>query len=122
MFPPEPATALNAVPLTQIQFSDPNNPGGLVNFTPPRCPGTVALDSNLNRIIAEVLQENPLLPPGSGDYPFDQIDVLGEVFPDDKVEYACIIDHREEYLGPAANGEMQIRQTILFWGDIRWNR
>lgn len=108
-FPPEPWTPLGDEPPTRIQFSDGN--GGLVEFAPQRCVGTVALDPNGTRTIAEVL---------TGE--LGAIDVV----PDNGViDWACILDNEQVYLGPTGpDGMMQMRvqQTILFWGDIRFER
>jgi len=97
-FPPEPSTALGAEPLTTIIFSNPL--GAPVDFTPQRCTGTVVLDRNGNRTILEVLSG------GSVGY-----DVVAGGFKD----WACILDTAQEYVG---GGQMQITQTVLYWGDI----
>ncbi len=113
-FPPEPSQPLGFdAPKTEVEFVNPNDPTMPFVFTPERCIGTVVLDPNGNRIISEVLN-NPAA--------FDLIDVPGEVYPDDKVEFACILDNAQEYQGPQLSPKMQVCQTILFWGDIRWSR
>lgn len=114
-FPPESSQPLGFdAPTTKVQFTHPVT--GLLApvpaFEPPRCDGTIELDSNGNRIMIEVLNN-----PGA----FDLIDVDG-VFPEDKVEYVCVLDNAQEYQGPIASPEMQVCQTLLFWGDIRWSR
>jgi len=113
-FPPEPSQPLGFdAPQTEIEFVNPLDPNNPFSFTPQRCSGTVVLDPNGNRIISEVLN-NPAA--------YDLIDIPGETYPDDKVEFACILDNSEEYLGPQVSSEMQVCQTILFWGDIQWRR
>ncbi len=104
LFPPETATALGAEPLTQIEFST-NVPGVVVPFTPARCIGTVVADSNGNATIAEVLSV-----PGF---------VLDQVPGTPAKDWACILSNTQEYLG---SGQMQVRQKILFWGDINFTR
>lgn len=113
-FPPEPSQPLGYdAPKTEVQFTNPLDPESPVSFTPERCTGTVVVDSNGNRIISEVLN-NPAA--------YDVIDVPGVTYPEDKVEFACILDDAQEYQGPQADSQMQVCQTILFWGDIRWSR
>ncbi len=113
-FPPEASQPLGFdAPKTEVEFVNPNDPTTPFAFTPERCTGTVVLDPNGNRIISEVLNH-----PAA----FDLIDVPGEVYPDDKVEFSCILDNAQEYLGPQVSPLMQVCQTILFWGDIRWSR
>jgi len=113
-FPPEPSQPLGFdSPMTEVEFTSPLDPNTPFSFTPQRCTGTVVLDSNGNRIISEVLN-NPAA--------YDLIDVPGETYPDDKVEFACILDNDEEYTGPQLQPKMEICQTILFWGDIQWRR
>jgi hypothetical protein len=102
LFPPEPRTALGAEPLTTIVFSNPLGPS--VTFTPQRCTGTVVLDSNGERTILEVLSVPTYAP---------------DVVPGGHKDWACILDNVQEYLGA---DQMQIRQTVLFWGDIEIKR
>jgi hypothetical protein len=102
LFPPEPRTALGAEPLTTIVFSNPL--GAPVAFTPQRCTGTVVLDSNGERTILEVLSVPTYAP---------------DVVPGGYKDWACILDNVQEYLGA---DQMQIRQTVLFWGDIEIKR
>jgi hypothetical protein len=102
LFPPEPRTALGAEPLTTIVFSNPL--GAPVSFTPQRCTGTVVLDSNGERTILEVLSVPTYAP---------------DVVPGGYKDWACILDNVQEYLGA---DRMQIRQTVLFWGDIEIKR
>jgi hypothetical protein len=102
LFPPEPRTALGAEPLTSIVFSNPL--GSPVNFTPQRCTGTVVLDSNGERTILEVLSGGT---------------VGTDVVPGGHKDWACILDNVQEYIGA---DQMQIRQTVLFWGDIEIKR
>jgi hypothetical protein len=102
LFPPEPRTALGAEPLTTIVFSNPL--GAPVSFTPQRCTGTVVLDSNGERTILEVLSVPTYAP---------------DVVPGGHKDWACILDNVQEYLGA---DQMQIRQTVLFWGDIEIKR
>lgn len=104
-FPPEPRTALGAEPKTEIEFSD--GAGGTVPFTPERCTGTVVHDRNGKQTIAEVLSP-------TGGYP--------DIVPGGHKDWACILESDVEYLGPAASPKMQVSQTILFWGDIRFSR
>ncbi len=107
LFPPEPSAALGAEPRTKISFSRPD--GSLVPFTPERCTGTVVLDRNGKRTIREVLL---------GTLPA----VVDQVPETSAVDWACILDNEQEYLGPVAGPKMQVFQTILFWGDIRFSR
>jgi hypothetical protein len=102
LFPPEPRTALGAEPLTTIVFSNPL--GSPVAFTPQRCTGTVVLDSNGERTILEVLSGGT---------------VGTDVVPGGHKDWACILDNVQEYIGA---DQMQIRQTVLFWGDIEIKR
>lgn len=104
LFPPETSTALGAEPLTQIEFSTAV-PGVLVPFTPQRCIGTVVPDRNGEPTIAEVLSVPGFVPdivPGTP-----------------QKDWACILNNTQEFVG---SGLMQIRQTILFWGDISFSR
>jgi hypothetical protein len=104
VFPPEPSTALGAEPLTTIQFST-NVPGVLAPFTPQRCIGTVVPDRNGKATIAEVLSVPGFVPdivPGTP-----------------QKDWACILNTSQEYVGA---GQMKVRQTILFWGDIIFKR
>jgi hypothetical protein len=108
-FPPEARTELDADELlTKISFStgDPQNPL-TAPFTPRRCLGTVVIDKNWTRTIQEVLGATP-----RPDWVVDQ--VTGDI-----VDWACVLDHEEVYIG---DDEMQTAQTILFWGDIRFTR
>jgi len=102
LFPPEPRTALGSEPLTTILFSNPL--GSPVAFTPQRCTGTVVLDSNGKRTILEVLSGGT---------------VGTDVVAGGHKDWACILDNVQEYIGA---DQMQIRQTILFWGDIEIKR
>jgi hypothetical protein len=104
VFPPEPATALGAEPPTLIRFST-NVPGELASFTPQRCVGTVVEDSNGEPTIAEVLSDPGFVP-----------DVVPAT---PQKDWACILENTQEYLG---SGQMRVRQTILFWGDIQFQR
>ncbi len=104
LFPPEPSTALGAEPLTTIQFSTAV-PGVLASFTPQRCIGTVVPDRNGELTIAEVLSVPGFVPdivPGTP-----------------QKDWACILNNGQEYVAP---GQMKVRQTILFWGDIIFKR
>jgi hypothetical protein len=103
-FPPEPRTALGAEPLTTIVFSTPSGVPYPTVFTPQRCTGTVVPDSNGERTIREVLD--------GGTVGYDHV-------PGGFKDWACVLDNVTEYLG---NDQMQIRQTILFWGDIEIKR
>jgi hypothetical protein len=104
LFPPEPRTALGLEPLTTIVFSTPSGAPYSPVFTPQRCTGTVVLDSNGERTILEVLS--------GGTVGYDHV-------PGGFRDWACILDNVTEYLGA---DQMQIRQTILFWGDIEIRR
>jgi hypothetical protein len=102
-FPPEPSTVLGGEALTQIQFNAA--PGVLVPFTPQRCIGTLATDHNGNPTIAEVLSVPTFVP-----------DVVTAT---PQKDWACILENEQDFLG---TGLMQIRQRILFWGDIQFSR
>jgi hypothetical protein len=104
LFPPEPSTALGAEPPTTIQFST-NVPGVLVPFTPQRCVGTVVADRNGKPTIAEVLSVPGFVP--------DLVPATPQK------DWACILNSSQEYVG---GGQMRVRQTILFWGDIIFRR
>ena len=109
-FPPEEATELGDEQLTEIEFTNTADPENPVLYTAARCPGSVALDPNGNRIIPEVLQN-----PGT----YDLIPATNAV------EFACILANGQEYLGTptvSSQREMQVCQTIVFWGDIRFSR
>lgn len=104
LFLPETSTALGSEPLTQIEFST-DVPGVLVPFTPQRCIGTVVPDRNGEPTILEVLSVPGFVPdivPGTP-----------------QKDWACILNNTQEFVG---TGLMQIRQTILFWGDISFSR
>jgi hypothetical protein len=105
LFPPEAATLLGEEPLTEIEFST-NEPGEVVSFIPKRCIGTVVPDRNGELTIEEVLSV-----PG----------FVADVVPGtpDHLDWACVLNNTQEYVG---SGQMQIRQTILFWGDIKFVR
>ena len=118
-FPPEVTQVLGDEPLTQIQFStgDPSEP--LVGFEPERCIGTVVEDPNGTRTIKEVLLGQLYV----GIAPLS--DANDAVPGNGVIDWACILDNEQSYLGPPAPGsaeEMQVTQTILFWGDIRFSR
>lgn len=102
LFPPEPRTALGSEPLTTIVFSNPSGPP--MPFTPARCTGTVVPDLNGERTILEVLS--------GGTVGYD-------VVSGGHKDWACILDNVQEYIGA---DKMQIRQTVLFWGDIEIKR
>lgn len=104
LFPPEDSTALGSEPLTQIEFSTAV-PGVLVPFTPQRCIGTVVPDRNGEPTIAEVLGVPGFVPDVVPGTP--------------QKDWACILNNTQEFVG---SGLMQIRQTILFWGDISFSR
>jgi hypothetical protein len=77
----------------------------LVPFTPQRCVGTVVPDRNGEPTILEVLSVPGFAPdivPGTP-----------------QKDWACILNNAQEFVG---SGLMQIRQTILFWGDISFSR
>jgi hypothetical protein len=116
-FPPEITAPLGAEELTQIAFSDGN--GGSVPFTPERCIGTVVADPNGNLTIAEVLQGTLYI----GMEPLT--DANDAVPGNGSIDWACILDNAQDYLGPPEEGaeeQMQVKQTILFWGDISFSR
>jgi len=98
-FPKEPRTELESVPPTRLLFS-----GASAAFLPRLCTGTVI--GGDNPTIAEVLSPTP--PPSYSDV------VPGNNFKD----WACILSHSVEYLGPLLDPQMQVKQTILFWGDL----
>jgi len=102
-FPPEPRTELNAVPGTTLGFAD--GLGGIVSFVPGLCTGTVVPIGG-GWTISEVLTASP--PPGYVDV------VPGNIYAD----WACILEQDVDYLGPLLNPQMQVRQVILFWGDL----
>lgn len=102
-FPPEPRTELNAVPGTTLGFAD--GLGGIVSFVPGLCTGTVVPIGG-GWTISEVLTATP--PPGYVDV------VPGNIYAD----WACILEQDVDYLGPLLNPQMQVRQVILFWGDL----
>jgi hypothetical protein len=104
LFPPEDSTALGSEPLTQIEFSTAV-PDEFVPFTPQRCIGTVVPDRNGEPTIAEVLGVPGFVPDVVPGTP--------------QKDWACILNNTQEFVG---SGLMQIRQTILFWGDIIFKR
>lgn len=104
VFPPEAATPIGQEPATLIRFST-NVPGELVPFTPQRCIGTVVPDHNGEPTILEVLGNPGFVP-----------DVVPAT---PQKDWACVLNSAADYLGA---GKMQIRQTILFWGDIQFSR
>ena len=102
-FPPEAAVALGAEELTTIRFSD--GAGGLVSFVPQRCSGTVVPDNNGKPTILEVLSVPGFVP-----------DVVPAT---PQKDWACVLDNGQQFVG---SGQMQVTQTILFWGDIEFSR
>jgi hypothetical protein len=77
----------------------------LVNFTPQRCIGTVVPDRNGEPTIAEVLSVPGFVP-----------DIVPAT---PQKDWACVLNNGQEYVAP---GQMQLRQTMLFWGDIIFKR
>jgi hypothetical protein len=76
-------------------------------YPAPRCRGTVVDDANGNPTILEVLAAPT------------PIWVEDQVAGNGIIDWACVLDHRELFLG---NGLMQVTQTVLFWGDVSFNR
>jgi hypothetical protein len=107
-FPVEPRTDIGAELPTTIAFT-----GGNQSFEPNRCRGTVVADNPETTdvvegwTIAEVLSQ-----------PSD-VGVVDQSPNTSLLDWACILDNSEWYLG---NDEMQVTQTILFWGDISFSR
>jgi hypothetical protein len=104
-FEPEDSEPLGGEPLTNIAFVG-GNPAG---FSAPRCEGTVVNDANGNPTILEILSGNPS----------QLLSYEDQVADTSVVDWACVLDTREVYLG---GGQMQIIQTILYWGDIKFER
>ena len=91
---------------TQMRFTKPD--GYLSDpYAAPRCRGTVVDDANGNPTILEVLAVPTHI------WVADQVDGNGII------DWTCVLDHREEFLG---NGRMQVTQTVLFWGDVKFSR
>jgi hypothetical protein len=107
VFPPEARTALNSIPKTTVVF--PDGFGGTVAYQPDLCTGTVG-GTATNPTILEVLTAAP--PAGFVDQ------VPGNGYRD----WACILEQNVEYLGPLVSPQMQVSQTILFWGDPAFSR
>ena len=121
-FPPEVTAELGAEELTQIAFS--NGKGVPVPFTPQRCIGTVVDDPNGNRTIDEALRGTLVIGVDSGGLPVYLTKANDAVPGNDSIDWACILDNAQKYLGPPEDGpeQMQVEQTILFWGDIAFSR
>ena len=101
-FPKEPRTELSAVPPTRLRFA-----GSTADFLPKLCIGTVVGTGDL-RTIDEVLKGT--LPGVTPNGALDQVRDNGAI------DWGCVLEHHVEYLGTSS---MQVRQTILFWGDIQ---
>lgn len=99
-FEPEKSVDLGGSNKTKVTFPTAT---GVKEYWPERCQGTVVDDANGNPTILEVLSGSPPV------WVVDQVDNGTGL-----IDWACVLDHREVYLG---NGKMQVIQTILFWGD-----
>jgi len=93
-----------------------------------RCEGTRVQDVNGNWTIEEVLSPTQPLTGTIMDDHFiatvgGGLDVLSdstdEVPGNQVIDWACVLNDTTEYVG---DGELQVTQTILYWGDIAWTR
>ena len=120
-FPWEPWVELNSKPLTVMLFPDPALVGAYVSLTMPRCKGTLDPDANDDGLRIDGVSPDPTIvevltdPAALADPPATTIDVIPGGF----MEWACILEDEEVYVGKDASGDMkiQVRQRILFWGD-----
>jgi hypothetical protein len=108
--------ATNA-PLTVVVFPHGTTP---VPFTPQRCHGTVTGTAGSGGTGATLTIEevNDSLPwTGVGPSTFVVTDQI--LSTSDILDWACILEHDENYVGPNSEGdeEMQVRERILIWGD-----
>jgi hypothetical protein len=116
VFPPEPRVELNGKTLTEIRF--PNPAGGTVDFAMPRCAGTLDLDANDDGVRFDGVSPDPTIdevlsnPGVLAD--FFNVDTIDQVLSTDHMEWACILEDEEDYVG---DDLMRVRQKILFWGD-----
>lgn len=118
VFPEEPRTELDEVPPTMILF-----PGATESWPMPLCNGTLVMDANADgvRIDRDPRPDDVGLDLVSPDptieevlqYPDDGIGVT-DVVPGGPLEWACVLEDSVDYVG---DGQMQVRQRILFWGD-----
>jgi hypothetical protein len=97
---------------TKIRFTKPDLTQTLP-YDAPRCRGTVVDDANGNPTILEVLSGSP--PVWVQDQITDTLNGPDNGF----IDWACVLEHEEVYLG---DGKMQVTQTILFWGDFAMSR
>lgn len=116
VFPPEPRVELNGKALTVIVF--PNPAGGEVPFEMPRCAGTLDLDANDDGVRFDGVSPDPtidevLSSPGVLADFFD-VETIDQVPGNDNMEWACILEDEEDYVG---DDLMRVRQKVLFWGD-----
>ena len=135
-FEPELRTEWDGVAKTALTFTDENG-----NDSPPffaeLCGGTRVPDKYGNLTIKEVLLGTL---PGYVNAAGDFVYTSGDAPPDftkttlqtdnDQVpgneyyDWACVLDHRVEYLGKNSQGDdlQQVTQIILFWGDLGLSR
>jgi len=114
-FPPEDRLdiAQPSVHYTEVQFSKPE--GGLTDaWRPDRCEGTVVLDANGNKTIAEVLGPDDHYDPATDGVGIGVVDKTTS----DPLDWACILETTIEYVG---SDQMQRTDTVLFWGDARFS-
>jgi hypothetical protein len=117
VFPREPRVALDEKDPTTIRFPDPGSADGYFDFDMPLCTGTLVIDANADGFrtadgrspdptIVEVLTDPTSI--GAEDL----------VLSTSAIEWACVLEDEEDYVGTDAIGEwMQVRQRVLFWGD-----
>ena len=126
-FKPEGSEESGYAPTT-VTFTKNNDNDQSAPMPVSRCEGTRVQDANGNWTILEVLSPtHPLtgtLMAGHfvatvGGGPDTLTDATDEVRGNGIIDWACVLNDSTEYLG---DGTMQVTQTILYWGDINWNR
>ena len=135
-FEPELRTEWDGVAKTALTFTDENG-NDSDPFFAELCGGTRVPDKYGNLTIKEVLLGTL---PGyvnsagdfvytSGDAPtgFDKTTLQtdnDQVPGNEYYDWACVLDHRVEYLGKNSEGDdlQQVTQIILFWGDLGLSR
>jgi hypothetical protein len=99
-------TTTSETPLTYVVFPNGTTTGKV--FTPDRCRGTkTGTQEGNNLTITDVLSAT------TPSWVTDQVST------NSVIDWACIMEHDEDYIGKNSSGEeeMQIRQLIMLWGD-----
>lgn len=117
VFPDEPRTELDKVPLTKILF-----PGASTSWPMPLCKGTLVMDANADgvRMDRDPRPDDVGLDLVSPDPTIVEVLTapasigVTDVVDGGALEWACVLEDRVDYVG---DDRMQVRQRILFWGD-----